>query len=173
VLTASYCFRFGFLSPKEQLRLVNAIPSPTPSAAGVVTGLSTVNTKPVANVAIPAPSFAHSNGARRLSEERLPALEGCDTSRQYRGDSRTGSGKTPWPRRGRLSRRSHNGSLNLWHCTAPSLRCNHANMLFVLCERLHALHMDPLVTCTDCGLSLRISQLRRSILRGVEGASCC
>jgi len=135
VLTVFPCFRFGFLRVKVQLRLVNAIPSPTPSAADAVTGLSTVNTKPVANAATPAPSCAHTSGARRLSEERPPALEGCGTSRRYQGDSRTDSGKTLWPRKGVLNQQSRrNGSLNLWHCITSSLRRIHANMLFVLCE---------------------------------------
>jgi len=193
VLTAFSFFWFGLLSPKVQLRLgtlrlarhsafeedaystcpVNAIPSHTPSAADAVIGLSIVNTKLVASAATLALSYARTSGARRLSEERLPVLEGCDTLRRYRGDSRTGSGRTPRQRRGRLNRRSRNDSLNFWHCIASSLRCNHANMLFVLCEKLHALHFDPLVTCTDCRLLLlRISRIRTSILPAVEEASC-
>jgi len=174
MLTTSPCFRFGFLSPKVQLRLVNAIPNPTPSAADAVTGLSTVNTKLVANAATPAPSCAHTSGARRPSEERPQVLEGCGTSRRYRGGSRTDSGRALLPRREMVNRQqSRNGSLNLWYCVASSLRCNHANMLFVLCEKLRALHMNPLVTCTDYGLSLRISHLRTPTPPAVEGASCC
>jgi len=46
----------------------------------------------VANAATLALSCAHTSGARRLSEERLLVLEGCDTSRRCQGDSRTGSG---------------------------------------------------------------------------------
>jgi len=52
---------------------------------------------------------------------------------------------------------SRNGSSNPWHCIASSLRCNLANILFVLCEKLRALHMNLLVTRTDCGSSSRIS----------------
>lgn len=48
--------------------------------------------QPVANAATLAPSCAHTSGVRRLSEERLLVLGGCDTSRRYRGDSRTGLG---------------------------------------------------------------------------------
>lgn len=165
---------------------VNATPSPTPSAADAVTGLSTANTKvrdrripadesllwlnvgrlqPVANAATPAPSCARMSGVRRLSEERLPAPEGCDTLRRYRGDSRTDSGaplarclyhgkltealvlgKILWRRRGQQSRQSRNCSLKVWHCTAPPPSCNYATMLFVLCEKLHP---HPLVLVQD------------------------
>lgn len=44
------------------------------------------------NAATLVRSCAHTSGARRLSEERLLVLEGCDTSRRCQGDSRTGSG---------------------------------------------------------------------------------
>jgi len=168
VLTTSSCFWFGFLRPKVQLRLVNVTPSPTPSAADAVTGLSTVNTKPVANAATPAPSCAHTNGARRRSEERLLVPEGCDTLRQYQGDSRTDSGKILWQRRGRLNRQSRNGSLNVWHYFASPLHCNYANMLSVLCAKLHVLHLNRLVTPTGHRSSLGGT----SILPVVGKASC-
>jgi len=48
--------------------------------------------QPVASAATLAPSCTHTSEARRLSEERPPELEGCDTSRRYQGDSRIGSG---------------------------------------------------------------------------------
>ena len=46
----------------------------------------------MANAATLALSCARTSGARRPSEERLLVPEGCDTSRRYQGDSRTGSG---------------------------------------------------------------------------------
>ena len=80
-------------------------------------------------------------------------------------------GKTLWRRRGQLSRQSLNGTLNVWHCITPSLRCNYANMLFVLSETLHA--SNPLVTSPGCWLSYRMSRLRTSTLPAVGEASCC
>lgn len=93
---------------------VNVTPSPTPSAADAVTGLSTVNTKvrdriprrifdvlsvgfpqPVANAATQVPSCARTSGVRRPSEERPPVLEGCDTLKRFRDDSRTDLGALP------------------------------------------------------------------------------
>lgn len=144
--------------------------------------------QPVANAATPAPSCAHMNGARRRSGERLLVPEGCDTLRQYQGDSRTDSGMLPngspfyhgrliqvlalgkilWQRRGRLNRQSRNGSLNVWHYFASPLHCNYANMLSVLCAKLHVLHLNRLVTPTGCRSSLRGT----SILPVVGKASC-
>jgi len=173
VLTASSCIWFNFLRVKVQLRLVNATPSPTPSAADAVTGLFTVNTKPVANVAILALSCVHTSGARKPSEERLLVLEGCDTSRRCQGDSRMGSGKTLLPRRGRPNRQSRDGSLNLWHCIASSLVVTtqicclfHVKASCIAYESLSYVYRLRVIV-ED------ISHLRTSTLPAVGEASCC